>query len=163
MLLNGAVDEDAVSLFDQRFNRRCYELCTGVRARFPVIASRLLLSNEGRHERALLIHLEIEPSAIAKPPEHAEALAGRAPVRRYRRAGFVRPQPCGEVVEALSFGEDGRKADNPAPVGILATKQPLDQHLVPNLPRPEADHMALVQDDEADIVDHGWVLAGGKV
>src|SRR3569833_24335 len=46
---------------------------------------------------------------------------------------------------------------------IRTTKKPLDLHLVADLALVEADHVTLVEDEQADVIEKGWIIAKRKV
>ena len=75
---------------------------------------------------------------------------------------MISPQPSGKVVELVAIGQDRRKAHDPPLVRVRAAKQPLDLHLVADLALVEADHVAFVENEQADVVEKRGLLRSAK-
>ena len=98
---------------------------------------------------------KVEPKqrVLAPPGEYAEPLPRGAPVGTHWLARLVGAYPCGEIVEFVAARQNRGEADNPAFARVRAPKQALHQRLVPDFALCRADHVAFVEDDQADIID----------
>ena len=71
-----------------------------------------------------------------------------------------------QAVRSLSsspLGRIRRKGDDP-PLGcIRPPQQPLDERLVANLALARPDHVALIEDDQSDVIDQRRVAPEGEV
>ena len=72
---------------------------------------------------------------------------------------MIAPQPCREVIELIAIGKDRREAHDAALVRVRTTKEPLNLHLIADLALVEADHVAFVEDEKADVIEQGRIVA----
>ena len=164
-----AEDQDGLPILDEPPRRREAEFALIVREeprsttlwRHPVRRRRS--GEETLHPRALVADAKVQSRGGRCPDHLAEPQPGRPPVILDQAAGVITPQPCGEVVELIAVGQDRRQAHDPPFVRVRATKESLDLYLVADLALVEADHVPFVEDEEADIIEEGRIVAEREV
>ena len=164
-----AKDQDGLPILDQPPGRRQAELALIVREepgsttlrRHPV--RRRGAGEETLDPRPFVADAKVEPRGGRCPDHFAEPQPGRSPVVLDQAAGVITPQPCGEVVELVAIGQDRRQAHDPPLVRVRTAKEPLDLHLIADLALIEADHVAFVEDEQADVVEKGRIVAEREV
>ncbi len=98
-----------------------------------------------------------------RPDDLSEPQSGRSPIVLDHAARLVPPQPGREIVELVALRQNGRQTHDPPRRRVGAAEQPLDLHFVADLALLQADHVPLVEDEKADIVEKGWFVAKGEV
>ncbi len=121
------------------------------------------LHDEFIEERTIVIEVESETCVLAPPGERAEPLARGAPVGTHRLARFVRAYPRGEIIKFVAAGQDRRQTNDTAFACVRAPKQTLHEGFISDLAFARADHMAFVENDQADIVDQRRVASQREV
>jgi hypothetical protein len=108
---------------------------------------------EAWDERAVLADAQIQQSVLAVPDHLAIAQPRRSPIVLHEAAELVAAEPSSEIVELIAFRQDGGKAYDPSLGGVGASQEPLNLNLVADFALAEPDHVALVEDEKADVVE----------
>ncbi len=113
---------------------------------------------EAWNERAFLADAQIQPGVLAVPDHLTIAQPRRSPIVLHEAAGLVAAEPSSEIVDLIAFWQDGGETYDPALGGVGASQEPLNLNLVADFALAEPDHVALVEDEQADVVEETRII-----
>ncbi len=139
----------------------------GGKAEFAEIARERFLTPSHRgnesgeevwNERAFLADAQVQPGVLAIPDHLTIAQPRRPPIVLDEAPGLVAAEPSGEIVELVAVGQDGRETNDPTLGGVWASQEPLDLNLIADFTLTESDHVAFVEDEQADVVEEARIV-----
>ena len=156
--------EHGVAVLDETPSSREAELPLITGERFPSVTDRRHMSRkELRHEWLFVLNAEVQAGGVAAPDHLSIPQPGGAPVMLDETTRLVAPHPGGEVVELITIRQNRRQTDDAASICVRPPQEPLDLDLITDLALVQTDHVTLVEDEQADIVEEGRFIAQCKV
>src|SRR5262249_24746522 len=101
--------------------------------RLTVSARSSSVWKEGRHERTLIAHANVQPCAAVAPRPFTEPQPGRPPLALDETPLTVLPQPRDKVVKLRPLRKNSGKTHYPPINGIIAFQEPLYLDFVAHL------------------------------
>jgi hypothetical protein len=164
-----AEDQDSLSIVGQPPGRREAELALIVRKELSSTTlwrhppRWLGTSEKPRHPWALITDAQVQSRGRRSPNYLAKPEPGWTPVIFDQTAGVIASEPCSKIIKLIAIGQNCRQAHDSPLLRIRTSKKSLDLDFVTNLALIEADHMAFVEDEQANVIEKAWIVAQRKV